>query len=288
MEIITKLLDAFPAANWVLLWNIGASIGTLVLALLTFFMVLEMRWARLKDVFPELILLPPVYRYNFWWVPERNLQPIITPELKKNESNRYETRLPVFGLKNIGSSTALDVSLDWWIDTDTKIPELIKKRHLQAYSAAIMGELVHIEKKHDGGSSGYGSKCLLQESDSFPYCVASPKDDFLQPASLPTGVCGAYELFLIEKQRPAGLLGVNFIKVEDIIVEIKYRNLDNKEFRRAFRVTSELMYLADSVGSPDNEVEPAFYSEHNMRGSIHFHVEALKKGIMPNKKYERD
>jgi hypothetical protein len=249
-------------------WEKIGLIATLLTAIVTFFMVLEMRWAREQDVKPEIIITAPIYRYEFRWIPKEDLSPVIRPELQKEEINKYETRSPVFGIKNIGKASALNLEITWKFSTD--LNNLKANSFIKDFHPSIENGLFCLSKSTEGGSTKNCFLCLNSEKTYLPYCVATPSAETIQPLPLPTGVSGAYDVALITKDRPNA--ATTIISGDNIEIEIKYIDLNDKEFHKRFIVTSELLYLPDTVTSSSNSVEEKYYSDLNIRGSIRFNV----------------
>ena len=65
---------------------------------------------------PDILLLPPTYRYRFAWHASSNMEMVISPERPATEMSPLRTAIPVFHIKNIGNAIAKDVTIEWTIN----------------------------------------------------------------------------------------------------------------------------------------------------------------------------
>lgn len=94
---------------------------------------------------------------------------------------------------------------------------------------------------------------------------------------MPSGISGTYEIGLITKDRPNIFYDVIVINGDNILFTLKYTDLDNKEYSKEFIISSQLLYLPDSISSTFNSVEERYFSPSNIRGSIRFTVTPTKQ-----------
>ncbi len=66
----------FSAANWTAV----SGFATVIAALVTLLTVREMREDRNQRLAPELIVLPPDFRFIVRWVPREGIQAVMRPE----------------------------------------------------------------------------------------------------------------------------------------------------------------------------------------------------------------
>lgn len=281
MEFVNCIISTLFAIDWskTETWSIVTAIATLFTAFVTFLlavatlaMVKEMKITREKSIVPELIVLPPNYRYEFRWIPLEDLTPIIRPELKEGEINLYETRLPVFGLKNIGKAPALNIEVEWEIKNKSIPSSFSNSEFTKPFkpSFSVQSHMFNLNRITLNGNNGYSVFGIDKEITNIAFSVSTPTTETTQQLSMPSGISGTYDIGLITKEKPDITLG--FIDCDNISLTLKYSDLDNKEYRKEFLISSQLLYLPDTIGSHCNSVENKYFSPSNIRGSIRFNI----------------
>lgn len=244
------------------------SMGTLLLALATIYIVYEMKRAREQSIEPTLFILEPVYKtYEYRWIPLENLSPITKPELKKDEANRYDSRLPVFRLKNIGAGPAKDIDLTWSIQADLSL--LLNSDFLQKYHPQMKDASFSLQINNNSVTNGYSLYYSHLMETHVDYCIASPSSDFVEAIEIPSKVFAVYELFLLSLPRPSN---ITVIPCPDIHLLITYKDLHNKQYKKELIINSHLTVLPNEVSSDTNAVLKEFFHEDNLRGYITFWV----------------
>jgi len=255
--------------TWEIFFIALTSIGTLALAGVTFFMVTEMRETRIANMKPEIIITDPLYRYEFRWIPKEKLSPIIRPELKEGEPNRYETRLPVFGIKNIGQAPALEIFVNWEICSEIDTDVLLQNSFIKAFNPIFKEELFCLSQETTSGEDGSGFRCIPREQTYVPYCVVSSTDDTIHPLPMPEGISGFFDLTLMIQARPKDC---GIIVAVPIRVNVSYEDVEGRKYHKGFIIDSTLYFLPDYVSSDRNSVDSQHFSDKNIRGTIRFHV----------------
>lgn len=240
------------------------SMGTLLLALATIYIVYEMKKARGQNIEPTLFILEPVYkRYEYRWIPLEDLSPSTKPELKKDEVDRYDSRLPVFRLKNIGTGPAKDIDLTWSIKTD--LSGLLSVEALQKYHPKIENNTFSLQLNNQSVRKDY----LHLMQMHVDYCIASPSSDFIETVEIPIKVFTAYEFFLLTLPR---FDKISVIQCPDIHLVITFLDLHNKKYEKELVITSDFTFLPNEASSQTNVVSQEFWHDDNLRGYITFWV----------------
>lgn len=282
-DFITSILLSI---NWSQTWPAITAVAalltasvTFVLSIATLAMVNEMKMSREKSIAPELIVIPPIYRYEFRWIPLEDLTPIIRPELKEGEINKYETRLPVFGLKNIGKAPALNIEIEWEVHNKSIQNSFLNNKIIKPFNPSVLVQtnMFNLSKTDQNVKKGYSVYGVDKEKTNLAYCVSTPQTETTQPLTMPSGISGTYEIGLITKDRPNIFYDVIVINGDNILFTLKYTDLDNKEYSKEFIISSQLLYLPDSISSTFNSVEERYFSPSNIRGSIRFTVTPTKQ-----------
>lgn len=160
-DFITSILLSI---NWSQTWPAITAVAalltasvTFVLSIATLAMVNEMKMSREKSIAPELIVIPPIYRYEFRWIPLEDLTPIIRPELKEGEINKYETRLPVFGLKNIGKAPALNIEIEWEVHNKSIQNSFLNNKIIKPFNPSVLVQtnMFNLSKTDQNVKKGY-------------------------------------------------------------------------------------------------------------------------------------
>jgi hypothetical protein len=201
------------------------------------------------------------------------LQWVIRPELKDEEKEPYQTRLPVFILRNHGTAKAKYLSADWSIDGKPLDSVFLESGMGQHFSISREpGDLLAVAVKTAKGSQGYGTAC----SDTFSETRLSDylgefdgTNDLAVP--LPNEICGSYEVRLLSSPRPAESLST--IEGPQIKVSIRFQDGFGNLYSERFIITSQMCVFSDDVGGSTPELrKPADQSPLNLRGTIRFRV----------------
>ena len=280
MSYLNILIDYLSSITWAQIWHVVRGVAEftgIIVAFLTLFIVLEMRRTRSLAIKPELIVLPPIYRYDLRWIPLENLAIIIRPELRKDENNRYDTRLPVFRLKNIGSAPALNIKCDWSTVGEPVEAVFMESNAFSQFSPSVRNGLFSLHQRtNEEATSSQARYCCDRESTEIPYCIASPTKEFVDALEMPSGISGSVETRFVAGDRPNTFA---FLSGPALEISLEYNDVDGREHRRRFLVESKLHYITDDVASQGEVwgVDKRYRNPANIRGSIRFYVKPIKR-----------
>ncbi len=262
---ISKILSTVLQWQWNTIALLIGSIGTLAIAFVTYKTVLEMKKNREQNIAPNLFVLPPLYKYQFRWIPLENLQSIISPQLAKDVIETPESRLPVFRLKNIGSGPAKNIKLEWSLIEQSINNICSNSQILKKYNVNLGSRLISISNNTNSWSTCYADQ-FLQTID---FCIPSYNPEFTDSIEMPSEIEGSYTIRLMTIDKPNDF---NFLIAPTINLSINYEDLHGKQYKKNFLVESTLMYLPDNVSSDKNSVKTTNFSPDNIRGTITFKV----------------
>lgn len=259
-ELLTLLLSAV------------GSIATFIVALTTCRTVSEMKKSREASIHPELIVLAPIYKYDFRWIHLEDLSPIIRPELHSDEKNKYDSRLPVFRLKNIGNSAAKNIRITWSIEGESLEEAVSKNQILQTYHLEFLSGTYKMSRSQNEILTNNEHSHFENEETSLDYCVASPQNDFVDELKMPEKISANYVLRLAASERSEN---ITVISAPNINIKLQYYGVDGREHERNFVITSNYWYLPDSVSSDTNTISKEFINPDNTRGFITFKIQSV-------------
>jgi hypothetical protein len=232
-----------------------------------------MRRARSQAIKPELIVLPPIYRYDFRWIPSKNLQIIIRPELREGEENQYSTRLPVFRLKNIGSGPALNIKCYWSVQGERVETVFMGSSVFSQFSPNVLDRMFSFSLRTDDSNIvSCSTYCSDYESIEIPYCIASQTTELVDALPMPNGIAGSVNIRLSLGERSNI---VEFLSGPSVEITLEYNDVYGREHRRHFLVESRFMVIPDTGGlTPVQALQEKNLA--NIRGSVRFSVRPIK------------
>ena len=243
--------------------NILLNCATLLTAYATWFTVKEMRRGREQANTPFLIVLEPEYKYQFRWIPLEDIQPIIKPKAK-NVTNR----LPIFRIKNIGNTPAINIKIYWEMDGDDLENIIRKNSILKKFNAKINSKRFSISKNENEYKSEFCQPCFDKASSILDYSIASPGTNFIQALPVPNEINSSYIIRLMAVQRPSSL---SKLITSSIKLKIAYEGMDGRKYQESFTIESTFLFFPDNI-TGENHPDNKYFSPDNIRGDITFKV----------------
>jgi hypothetical protein len=248
-----------------------AGISALVVAILTYLTVVEMRRGREQQIEPQMMLLAPQTKFEFQWVSKVDWQPIMWPSdekmpvLKRGFPTMNVGPTPVLRLKNIGSGPALDVQVEWSLDGNGA--EVVKSTHLFGISEAIV-------------DSSRSVLCIGLASIPFadrmvkeiPFCIASPTTDSADDLATPDGILEGYAFRLIARGKPSQSKLAITQDCPVIHVRLSYHDAGGKLYKQRFAIKSSFVSKDDDIVMNIGTGDMTFTSSGNLMGEISFVV----------------
>lgn len=246
-------------------WDSISSLGTMLLAITSFYTVREMGKSREQALKPDLIILKPNESYTFRWIPNETLQPITRPKLSNNQPDQCGTRMPIFRLKNIGNGPAKKIEIVWNLTGDSINSIVESSEILKKYNPSIQQGILYISNTTVRYDLSFENKMSITHD----YCISSPSNDFIEIIKMPSWIMAGLEIQLIALPRPNQF---GPVKLAEIEVNLKYLDTNGKIHDQVFFIDPRLTYIPDNFGSADIPIDAIHHSADNIRGHITFLV----------------
>jgi len=247
IEILVKVTLALAATSiWLssiyFLWTHSIDVvGTLSRPL-------SFLWSEKKPTLsaqPDIILLRPTHTYKMTWRTNSNLEMVILPNRRPEETEPLKTGLPAFQIKNLGSGTAKSVTIEW----DAKEVDFKAAIH---NSERLKSFVVKLNDTNFGIFSGMPDDSKVQESmkfglrgvvagsdykgyvgvysqnttTQFPYMAPEINNTSYQDAVLPLEITHVLELF-IAAAMPEGPPLQTRLSLPPLFATIRWRTPEN-------------------------------------------------------------
>jgi hypothetical protein len=210
----------------------------------------------------DVVFLPPVYEFKLEWRAPQNNEIIMSPDRRQNDVLPLTTGLPIFRIKNIASTVARQVTIQWHIENDLG-KSINESKRLKKYmvrltdhnlgifsgnmstdnvnkamSINIRGKIVET-----GGGNGYVGGYASVASTDIPYLAPEINNDKYQDAVMPFDIAQLME-FLFVASLPNNL-GPPAMVIP-IFVEIKWTGQDT-EHHAYYRIDASAFNISDTA-----------------------------------------
>jgi hypothetical protein len=165
---------------------------------------------------PDIILLPPTHTYKLTWSASSNLEMVILPSRRPEETEPLRTGLPTLQIKNIGSGIAKSVTIEWDAQSIDLKAVLHNSERLEKFTiklsdtnfgifsgvpddSKVTGLMNTTDRGVTAGPNykGYLGSYSQNVTTQFPYMAPEINNTSYQDAVLPLQIAHVLELYIV-------------------------------------------------------------------------------------------
>lgn len=266
--IVTTATTAYQGAP---LWAYelaGIGMGLIVV---TFSAIFQLPTATI----PAVRLLAPTQTYHLRWAPLIEFHPYMVPEPQAWQS--AVNQQIHFGLKNLGTSPAQDIHVEWAFEAGGNTLEMIlRSPYTHRFSPRVNGELVTFSR----GNYTLALALKDREVQTLPYLIASSTSSHVDELAMPEQFSRAFKMRVVVlqdriMQSVPLLLPSKREPGPTVSVVLSWGASQNRMTLR-YRVRSEVTVLPNDVGAPGLlNISPQHQAPENLRAYVTFGVQSI-------------
>jgi hypothetical protein len=191
-----------------------------------------------------IIVFPPKYNYVFYWIQERNIQPIIEPSNRSDQPNSNEL---IINIKNIGSVPCKNIKIKWSINSDKIIKESQNNEILNMYNLKISTSpnFISLSRKTEVSENSWSAPFANESVSKVEYLASTPGNREKETISIPTDIEWIYLIGIISKI--SDFNKIQTIECPEIMINIEANCVDGKDIKLNYLVKSNYSYIPPEV-----------------------------------------
>lgn len=232
----------FTINFFTLMTTLFVAIATFYTAKSTFQTVSEMRKGRKQNIQPHLMIIPEKNHYELFWNLSNPSFLDISLLIEDRDSRNTIADNPHLILMNVGSGSATDIVIEFKIENNNNVKDLIKN---SKFFNKIKAEIIS-ESEPKFISHEYTNKYIVSYSDksevNLPLSMVNLADSFSQTIDIPYEILCNYKIRFI-----SAIEHEDFDNLPIIILNVHYNDVDGLKTDKTFFIHTKIVMISDPM-----------------------------------------